>query len=118
MKYSQVDWSKWDDRPDEQTYNDWCKVRKGKITQTAINRTAPHINKLYQSGTSADEAVAIAAENCWTGIKYNWVMNAISRDMDGLSDYVEPKLIGSGSTRDVPLERQLNDGSWGIGMDT
>jgi|GEM_PF-7134761 len=107
MKYKDVDWSRWDDRPEENTYNDWCVVRKAKMTQTAINRTAPHINKLYQAGVSADEAVAIATEKEWRGIKYQWVMNEIMRDMDGLSDFSPAR-----KTRDIPLIEQCLDRRW------
>ena len=111
MKYNEVDFSRWDDKPEEATYNDWLKVRKAHrapVSQTVINRLAPHINKLYRSGVSADDAFAIAVENGWRGIKYQWVQNAIAQDMQGLSDNVVP----IGSTRDTTLEQELTDRSW------
>ncbi len=110
MKYNQVDWSKWDDRPSEDTYNDWCIVRKAKMTQTAINRTAPHINKLYQAGISADEAMCIAVENEWRGIKYQWVLKAMQRDMQAFSDL--PLSAQKRETRQITLEEELTDTSW------
>ncbi len=113
MKYSEVDWSKFDDKPEEETYNDWVKVRKAHrapVTQTAIRRIAPHINKLFQSGVDADEAFSIAAENGWRGIKYQWVQNAIHQDMQGMSDNVVS--IGGRKTKDIGLIEELSDGSW------
>ena len=108
MKYKEVDWSKWQSVPTETTYLDWCKIRKAKMTQTAINRTAPHINKLLKAGISAEEAVAIAADNEWRGIKYQWVLKAISRDMEALSDF-EPS---PRSTREISLTEQLTSRDW------
>jgi len=105
MKYKNVDWSRWVDVPEEATYNDWVSVRKAGMTQTTINRTAPHINKLFAAGISADDAMGVAIEKEWRGIKYQWIMNAISQDMDGLSD-IKPLQ----KTSDLTIEQQLDRG--------
>jgi hypothetical protein len=115
MKYSQVDWSRYDDKPEEGTYDIWHKARKEKhkvsVNQISINRMAAHINKLLQAGVSADEAFSVAADEGWRGIKYQWVMNAIARDMDGLSDNFQVSQQGR-RTQDLSIEHQLNDRSW------
>jgi len=111
MKYKDVDWSSWNDMPSESTYNDWLTVRKSKMTQTAINRTAPHINKLFASKITADEAMGVAVEKEWRGIKYQWIMNAISQDMTGLAD-MQPAQLEDRSTRDIPQEEALRDRTW------
>ena len=88
--YNELDWSSWPDKPEEQTFNDWNKVRKAKrcpTTQTAINRTAVHIRKLVEEDVcSVDFAVQIAATRGWAGIKYAWVIKAIHDDQEGLVD--------------------------------
>lgn len=115
MKYKDVNWSSWGDRPEESTYNDWLKVRSKKgaaMTQTAIDRTAPHIRKLALAGVSAEEAVSVAVEDPpWIGIKYQWVMNAISRDMDGLADFA-PMQLEQRSTRDISQKEMLTNDEW------
>lgn len=112
MKYKEVDWSRFDDRPSEEAYSLWAKARKEKHksspNQAAINLMAVHINKLYQSGTDAEEAFSIAASEGWRSIKFQWVMNWIQSDMQGLSDNVVPIK----STRDTPLIEELTDRSW------
>jgi hypothetical protein len=110
MKYKDVDWSSWIDIPSQEIYEDWLVVRKAKMTQTAITRTAPHINKLYQAGIDANEAMGIAIEKEWRGIKYQWVMNAASQNMDGLADFKPAQL--EQSTRNISMQQMLTDDSW------
>lgn len=116
MKYSQVNWSRWDDRPEEDTYNDWLQVRKekrSKMTQTAINRMANKINQLYQMGISADESVGIAVERCWVGIEVQWVLQHIEREKP-VQLHSEPNVIAiqDRSTRDISIQESLADRSW------
>ena len=115
MKYSQVDWSKWDDRPEECTYNDWVAVRKMKraaMTQTAINRLAPKINTLYQMGISADESIGIACERSWIGVEVDWVLSHRKRETAQVV-MAEPNVVNiDRSTRDITLEEELTDRSW------
>jgi hypothetical protein len=107
MKYKEVNWLAWDCSPTEEVFNDWLKTRKAHrapVSQTVINRMAMHINKLYQAGISPDDALGVAIENGWRGIKYSWVIKAIQQDMDSISDFT--------NTRDIPLEVSLTDRSW------
>jgi len=117
MKYSQVDWSLWDDRPEESTYNDWLAVRKLKrlaMTQTAINRSSKHINQLYQMGISADDAIGICCEKCWGGIDAKWVIGYMKSQQ--VAAVYESNVQPIRQTRDVPLDEQLSDDSWAIGI--
>ena len=116
MKYSQVNWSKWDDQPDECTFSDWVQVRKMKrlaTTQTALNRAAKHINKLYQMGISADDAIAICCERGWGGIEADWVLNYMrSQQQPALHTQNIRHINTSRSTRETTLEQELSDRSW------
>lgn len=108
MKYKDVDWSRFDDRPSEEMFNEWAKARKEKHrsapNQAAINLMAGHINKLYQSGYSVDKCFLIAASEGWRSIKFAWVVGWYAKDMDGYQD--------QGETRDMSLQKELTDRNW------
>ena len=116
MKYSQVDWSKWDDRPEEEVYTAWLAVRKVKksaTTQYALNLAAKHINELYQEGYTANQVLDIAIEKSWAGLE--WVAkrereNGYKRKVVTYTPNVVS--IGSRQTRDISLEEQLSDRTW------
>ncbi len=75
MKYKDVDFSRWDDRPEESVFADWVTVRKAKravTTQAAINRAAKHVNALYHMGYSATLTLEIACEKGCQGLE--WVL--------------------------------------------
>lgn len=99
LNYSQVDWTGFESIPDEEVFNDWRDERKRKhgtgVTQSAMNRIRPHINKLARDGIEADTAFEIAASHGWRGIKYAWVIKDINDDMDDYS--------GLKPTRDMTL---------------
>lgn len=90
LKYEEIKWSLWPEAPSEDVYNDFVQNRRAKnapVTQTVINIMAPHIRKLYEmQGISPDEALGYACLHGWQTVKYQWVINAELRDMDGFSD--------------------------------
>ena len=114
MKYSTVDWSRWDDRPEEEVYTAWLAVRKMKksaTTQYALNLAAKHINALYQRNYSANEVLDIAIENSWAGLK--WVYKQEAKNGFKVVPIVGENVVRiDRSTRDISLEEELNDRSW------
>lgn len=115
MKYSQVDWSRWDSIPDEEDWNDWVLVRKAKraaTTQTAVNRASKWVNLLWQMGYSATLTLEIACEKGYQGLE--WVYE--NERKRGFPESPNHKLNNvktmDRSTRDISLEEELNDKSW------
>ena len=65
----------------EQTASDFMKVRKQKKatdTQTAFNRIKAEVSKANADGVTAEECIAMAAENSWQGFSYEWYRNRIT----------------------------------------
>jgi hypothetical protein len=78
-KKSDLDFSPWPALPSEQLFNDWLAVRKqkkAKLTQTAINRLAPHLVKAVDAGCSVDEVFELCVTRCWIGFEFDWLVNA------------------------------------------
>ena len=78
-KKSALDFSLWPDLPSDQVFKDWLAVRKqkkAKLTQTAVNRLAPHLMKAVAAGCSVDDVFALCASRCWIGFEFDWLVNA------------------------------------------
>jgi hypothetical protein len=78
-KKSSFDFSTWPALPSEQVFKDWLAVRrqkKAKLTQTAINRLAPHLVKAVAAGCSVDAVFELCVSRCWIGFEFDWLMNA------------------------------------------
>jgi hypothetical protein len=78
-KKSALDFSKWPDLPSDQVFKDWLAIRKqkkAKLTQTAVNRLAPHLMKAVAAGCSVDDVFALCASRCWIGFEFDWLVNA------------------------------------------
>jgi hypothetical protein len=78
-KKSALDFSKWPYLPSEQVFKDWLAVRKqkkAKLTQTAINRLAPHLVKAVAAGCSVDAVFELCVSRCWIGFEFDWLVNA------------------------------------------
>jgi hypothetical protein len=78
-KKSPLDFSKWPSLPSEQVFKDWLAIRKqkkAKLTQTAINRLAPHLVKAVAAGCSVDDVFELCASRCWIGFEFDWLVNA------------------------------------------
>ena len=78
-KKSSLDFSQWPDLPNDQVFKDWLAIRKqkkAKLTQTAVNRLAPHLIKAVAAGCSVDEVFALCASRCWIGFEFDWLVNA------------------------------------------
>ena len=78
-KKSALDFSKWPALPSEQVFKDWLAVRKqkkAKLTQTAINRLAPHLVKAVAAGCSVDAVFELCVSRCWIGFEFDWLVNA------------------------------------------
>ena len=78
-KKSALDFSKWPDLPSDQVFKDWLAVRKqkkAKLTQTAVNRLAPHLVKAVAAGCSVDDVFELCASRCWIGFEFDWLVNA------------------------------------------
>jgi hypothetical protein len=76
---SAFDFSRWPALPSEQVFKDWLAVRKqkkAKLTQTAINRLAPHLVKAVAAGCSVDAVFELCVSRCWIGFEFDWLMNA------------------------------------------
>ncbi|WP_137225733.1 helix-turn-helix domain-containing protein [Shewanella sp. MEBiC00475] len=76
---SALDFSLWPDLPSEQVFKDWLAIRKqkkAKLTQTAVNRLAPHLIKAVAAGCSVDDVFALCASRCWIGFEFDWLVNA------------------------------------------
>lgn len=112
MKYKDIDWSVWDDTPEEDAYIAWLAVRKLKrsaTTQRAIKLAGKHVNKLIAAGYSATEVLDIAIEKSWAGLE--WVFELEQKKGFKRVQYtgnIEPIR----STRDIPLEEELGDTRW------
>ena len=78
-KKSALDFSKWPALPSDQVFKDWLAVRKqkkAKLTQTAINRLAPHLVKAVEAGCSVDAVFELCVSRCWIGFEFDWLVNA------------------------------------------
>jgi hypothetical protein len=78
-KNSALDFSKWPALPGKQVFKDWLAVRqqkKAKLTQTAINRLAPHLVKAVEAGCSVDAVFELCVSRCWIGFEFDWLVNA------------------------------------------
>jgi hypothetical protein len=78
-KKSPFDFSKWPALPSNQVFKDWLAVRqqkKAKLTQTAINRLAPHLVKAVEAGCSVDAVFELCVSRCWIGFEFDWLVNA------------------------------------------
>jgi hypothetical protein len=76
---SSLDFSQWPDLPSDQVFKDWLAVRKqkkAKLTQTAVNRLAPHLIKAVAAGCSVDDVFELCASRCWIGFEFDWLVNA------------------------------------------
>jgi hypothetical protein len=78
-KKSPLDFSKWPALPSDQVFKDWLAIRKqkkAKLTQTAVNRLAPHLMKAVAAGCSVDDVFELCASRCWIGFEFDWLVNA------------------------------------------
>jgi hypothetical protein len=78
-KKSPLDFSKWPALPSDQVFKDWLAIRKqkkAKLTQTAVNRLAPHLVKAVAAGCSVDDVFELCASRCWIGFEFDWLVNA------------------------------------------
>ncbi|WP_434939167.1 helix-turn-helix domain-containing protein [Shewanella sp. HL-SH8] len=69
----------WPALPSEQLFKDWLAVRKqkkAKLTQTAINRLAPHLVKAVDAGCTVDDVFELCVSRCWIGFEFEWLVNA------------------------------------------
>jgi hypothetical protein len=76
---SALDFSLWPDLPSYQVFQDWLAVRKqkkAKLTQTAVNRLAPHLVKAVAAGCSVDDVFELCVSRCWIGFEFEWLTNA------------------------------------------
>ena len=118
MKYNDIDWSRYNEKPSQEVYEAWLEMRKhkrAKVTQVVINGTAKHVNKLLSYGYTADQCFTLACENAWQGMK--WVVESEAKT--GFRDGERRQVSGSvvtlnKSTRDMSLEQELNDREWAL----
>jgi hypothetical protein len=76
---SSLDFTLWPAMPSKQVFKDWLAVRKqkkAKLTQTAINRLAPHLVKAVAAGCSVDAVFELCVSRCWIGFEFDWLTNA------------------------------------------
>lgn len=112
MKYKDVDWSKWNEKPDEDAYNAWLAVRKGKraaTTQYALNLAGKHVNQLITMGYSATEVLDIAIEKSWAGLE--WVVKSEQEKGFKRNQHVG-NVKSIRTTRELTLAEELSDRSW------
>lgn len=112
MKYKDVDWSIWNQKPDQEAYEAWVVVRdkkKSATTQYALKLAGKHINHLIDMGYSATEVLDIAIEKSWAGLE--WVVKDEAKKGFKQNQYVgNVKQIRT--TREIPLQEELTDRSW------
>lgn len=76
-----LDYSNWPAVPSEEVFADFKKLRQTKrapITQTVIDKMATELKALERYGVTVDQALAIACERGWQGIKCEWVLNHLN----------------------------------------
>ncbi len=120
MKYKDVSWHKWDDRPSEEVFKDWVLMRKtnrAATSQTAINGAGKWINKLWQMGYTADDSLTQACELGWKGMEWVYNNEAKSGFQNGSNRVhitenvhrIEPQSRG---VKDISMHEKLTDRSW------
>lgn len=82
----ELDFSSWPDRPSEQVWTDYKKMRSTKrawITQTIVAHLGRVLLELANSGYPVDQIFTIATMRNWTGLEAHWVLNNYSVSAHG-----------------------------------
>ena len=82
----ELDFSSWPDRPSEQVWTDYKKMRSTKrawITQTIVAHLGRVLLELANSGYPVDQIFTIATMRNWTGLEAHWVLNNYSVNAHG-----------------------------------
>ncbi|HMW73034.1 MAG TPA: DUF1376 domain-containing protein, partial [Cellvibrionaceae bacterium] len=82
----ELDFSSWPDRPSEQVWTDYKKMRSAKrawITQTIVAHLGRVLLDLANSGYPVDQIFTIATMRNWTGLEAHWVLNNYSVNAHG-----------------------------------
>ena len=58
---------------DEQILNDWLEVRKSKGSKNTKTAFESLLNKIKESGKTANECIKLSAEHSWAGFDIKWV---------------------------------------------
>lgn len=98
-KKSDLDFSGWPSMPSDQVFADYKKLRQAKsapLTQTVINRLGAELKALERYGVTVDQALAIACERGWQGIKSEWILNHLQNTGGGHAANQQHRGTGSG----------------------
>ena len=75
------DFQSWPSVPDKRVFEDLIKSRRAKrgciMTQTYIDKIAPHLHALSKKGLTVNESLAPAVVGGWTGFNPEHVMNEL-----------------------------------------
>lgn len=79
-----LDYSVWPQEPDQQLLADWKQVRsanKAPITQTVLKSFGDEFRKAAAFGYTVDDCLrcAITTGKGWTGFKFEWMQNQLSK---------------------------------------
>lgn len=94
-----LDFSAWPKTPSEQVWADYKKLRQTKkapITQTVVNNMASVLVELEAQNIGVDQALAIACDRGWQGLKAEWVIKHLSNQA--------PQEFCGGVSRQAALE--------------
>lgn len=74
----ELNFSLWPDRPSEQVWTDYKKMRSTKrawLTQTIVDHVGKVLDELYRGGYLVNQVLALATVRNWTGLEVHWVVN-------------------------------------------
>ncbi|WHI52693.1 helix-turn-helix domain-containing protein [Microbulbifer sp. MLAF003] len=102
-----LDFSSWPTEPGKEVLQDWKKVRKAPLTQTAVNQIAKQFHLASQHGYSVDHCLAICCERGWRGFQFQWLLN---HENQGQQPHAQS--MHQGRTRDRSVTEILTDTNW------
>lgn len=74
----ELNFSSWPDRPSEQVWTDYKKMRSTKLawlTQTIVDHVGKVLDELYRGGYLVNQVLALATVRNWIGLEVHWVVN-------------------------------------------
>ena len=69
------DFSSWPTDPNSDVLNDWKKVRKAPLTQSAVDLMAKELHLAAEHGFSVDHCLKVCALRAWRGFQCEWLLN-------------------------------------------